>query len=128
MKRWIGLAFALASAVAMAQGTAADDKKAAEKKAAEKKAADAKAAPRKPEEAPKKAAAAPKKATEPAKKPAATPAKKPADPPKGGAPTANPNVKVYKANDPNAPKVRDKDGKVIPTNPDAYDISSALKK
>ena len=109
MKRWIGLAFALASAVAVAQGTTptAEEKKAAEKKAAEKKAADKKAPP--------------KKSATPAK----TPTKKPADPPKA---TANPNVKVYKANDPNAPKVRDKDGNVIPTNPDAYDISSAVKK
>jgi len=29
---------------------------------------------------------------------------------------------------PDAPKLRDKDGNVIPTNPDAYDISSAQKK
>ena len=109
MKRWIGLAFALASAVAVAQGTTptAEEKKAAEKKAAEKKAADKKAPP--------------KKSATPAK----APAKKPADPTKAA---ANPNVKVYKANDPNAPKVKDKDGNVIPTNPDAYDISSAVKK
>ena len=114
MKRWIGLAFALASAVAMAQVTTptAEEKKAAEKKAAEKKAAEKKAAEKK---------APPKKSTPPAK----APARKPADPPKA---TANPNVKVYKANDPNAPKVKDKDGNVIPTNPDAYDISSAVKK
>ena len=122
MKRWIGLAFALASAVAMAQGTpmTAEEKKAAEKKAAEKKAPEKKAPEKK----------APEKKADPkaaAKKPAAAP-KKPAEPPKGGAPTANPNVKVFKANDPNAPKVKDKDGNVIPTNPDAYDISSATKK
>lgn len=118
MKRWIGVAFALASAVAMAQGTtpSTEEKKAAEKKAAEKKAAEKKAPEKK---------ADPKAAT---KKAPAAPAKKPAEPPKGGAPTANPNVKVYKANDPNAPKVKDKDGNVIPTNPDAYDISSATKK
>jgi len=85
--------------------------KAADPKKAPAKAADPKKAP------PKKAADTPKKTAEPSKKapaPLAT--------------TTDPNVKVYKAGDPNAPKVRDKDGKEIPTNADAYDISSALKK
>jgi outer membrane biosynthesis protein TonB len=84
-----------------------------------------KSEPRKPEP-PKKPA--PKKAEpkkpEPAKKP--QPPKKPAAAP---APVSNdPNVKVYKAGAKDVPKLRDKDGNVIPTNPDAYDVSSATKK
>ena len=72
-------------------------------------------------EPPKKAAAKkvePKK-TE-AKKPA--PAKKPAAPKK---PPTPPKTTVYK-NDPNAPILRDKQGNVIPTDPNAYDVSSAV--
>lgn len=50
-------------------------------------------------------------------------------PKKGSAPvaTGNPNVRVYRAGDPNVPTLRDKEGKVIPTSPDAYDVSSARK-
>jgi hypothetical protein len=69
--------------------------------------ADAKAAPKK--------AAPPKKPVAPKK--AATP-RKPAEPPK---------TTVYK-NDPNAPVIRDKDGNAVPTNPAAYDVSSAIGK
>ena len=42
-------------------------------------------------------------------------------------PPIPPKVTVYK-NDPNAPILRDKDGNVIPTNPSAYDVSSAIGK
>jgi hypothetical protein len=42
-------------------------------------------------------------------------------------PAAAPTVTVYK-NDPNAPIVRDKQGNIIPTNPEAYDVSSAVGK
>ena len=45
-------------------------------------------------------------------------AKKPAEPKK---------VTVYK-NDPNAPVIRDTQGNAIPTNPEAYDVSSAVGK
>ncbi len=50
--------------------------------------------------------------------------------PKKAAPavTGSPNVRVYKAGDPNIPTLLDKDGKAIPTSPNAYDVSSARKK
>jgi hypothetical protein len=67
-------------------------------------------------EVPKKAA--PKK-VEP-KKTAAP--KKPAAPAKPAAPT---KTTVYK-NDPRAPVLRDKQGNVIPIDPNAYDVSSAV--
>ncbi len=121
----VALALTLAATSAAAQ-VALDEMKPTPKgaqpakPAAEKKAP----APRKADagtkaDAPKKAAAAKK----------ADPAKAQA-PKKASAPvaTGNPNVKIYKVGDPGAPKLRDKDGKVIPTNPDAYDISSARKK
>ena len=40
---------------------------------------------------------------------------------------APPKVTVYK-NDPKAPVIRDKQGNVVPTNPEAYDVSSAVGK
>ena len=43
------------------------------------------------------------------------------------APPSAPKVTVYK-NSPNPPTLRDKDGNIIPTNPDAYDVSSAMGK
>jgi len=104
---------AVALVLAWTGAQAADEPATADPKKAEAKKPETKKAP------PKKAE--PKKA-EPAKKP--EPAKK-TEPLKK---TNDPNVKVYKANDPNAPRLRDKDGKVIPTSPDAYDVSSALKK
>lgn len=69
----------------------------------------------------------PPKSAQPAKP---ADAKKAPAPKKASAPvaTGNPNVKIYKVGDPGAPKLRDRDGKVIPTSPDAYDISSATKK
>ena len=69
-----------------------------------KKAAAKKPAPRKP---------APKK-----------PAAKPAPP----APAAKPNVTVLKSGQRSPITLRDKDGNVIPTSPDAYDVSSAVGK
>ena len=95
-------AVAVAVALAWTSAQAAEEPVKADPKKAEAKKAE-----------PKKKT--PPKKTEPKK---AEPLKK----------TNDPNVKVYKANDPNAPQLRDKDGKVIPTSPDAYDISSALKK
>jgi hypothetical protein len=60
-----------------------------------------------------------------AKKPA--PPKKPAAP-KGPKPVkAPPAPKVYR-NSASTTPLRDKDGNVIPTNPDAYDVSSATGK
>jgi hypothetical protein len=99
----IALAACLAVTGSFAQAVP-DDGKAATKPAAAKKAPAKKAAP--------------------AKKPVAAkaPARKAAP-----AVTANPNVRIYKAGDPNVPTLRDKDGKAIPTNPDAYDVSSAKK-
>ena len=118
------LALTLAATSAAAQ-VALDESKPNPKSAQAAKPADAKKAP-----APKKADAgkkadAPKKAAAPKK---ADPAKAQA-PKKPSAPaaTGNPNVKVYKAGDPGMPTLRDKDGKVIPTSPDAYDVSSAKK-
>jgi hypothetical protein len=128
----LGMTFAAASAVAQVAG---DDGKApgkapsAKSAEAKKSAGPAKVpagkaraeAPRAPAAAKKPAAAAkppaPKKATVPAKAPA-----------KPAATSNDPNVRIFRAGDPDAPKVRDRDGKVIPTNPDAYDVSSAVKK
>lgn len=100
----LALAACLAVTGAFAQAVP-DEAKAATKPAAAKKAPAKKPAP-------------------PAKKPVAAkaPAKKAAP-----ATSADPNVRIYKAGDPNAPKLHDKDGKVIPTSPDAYDVSSAKK-
>ena len=68
---------------------------------------------------------------EPAKKPVAkkVEAKKPAPPKKVVAKKSpeSKKVTVYK-NDPNAPVIRDKDGNAVPTNPGAYDVSSAIGK
>ena len=58
------------------------------------------------------------------KKPAA--AKKPA-PKKAEPAKMAPETRVYR-NDPNAPTLYDKQGSVIPTNPNAYDVSSAIGK
>jgi hypothetical protein len=124
------LGFTLAAASAMAQ-VAADDGK-TPKTTAPSKATETKKAPA------AKGAASASTATDAAKKPASPAKKKPAPAPKKAAtpakasaptPTSkDPNVRIYKAGSPDAPKLRDKDGNVIPTNPDAYDISSAQKK
>ena len=104
------LGLGLAAAAAWAQVPPSEPAKPDEVKKAEPKKPEP---PRKP--APKKAE--PKK-PEPPKKPAAAPA-----------PVSNdPNVKIYKAGSKDIPKLRDKDGNVIPTNPEAYDVSSAKKK
>ncbi len=124
------LGLGLASAGAWAQVAVDAAKPAAAAKApADAKAAEApkKAEPKKP--APKKPA--PKK-TEPKKtEPKKTETRK-AEPPKKAATPApaptDPNVKVFKAGSKDAPILRDKQGNVIPTNPDAYDVSSATKK
>ena len=71
--------------------------------------------------APKKPAP-PKKPASP-KKPVAKPASK-----KPAPPAAPPNVTVYKSSQNMPPTLRDKDGNLIPTNPDAYDVSSAVGK
>ena len=102
----VALVLAWTGAQAADEPATADPKKTEANKTEPKKAAPKKAQPKKTEA----------KKAEPVKK--AEPLKK----------TNDPNVKVYKANDPNAPKLRDKDGKEIPTSPDAYDVSSALKK
>jgi hypothetical protein len=78
-----------------------------------------------------KAAVAPKKT--PAKKPTAAKAAAKPDPapPKTPATTPgispNPDFTVYKAGQ-SPPNLQGKDGKVIPSNPDAYDVSSASGK
>ena len=41
--------------------------------------------------------------------------------------SANPDFTVYKAGQ-SPPNLRGKDGNVIPTNPDAYDVSSGTGK
>ena len=66
---------------------------------------------------------------EPAKKPAAKKADVKKAPPrkKEVVKKATPEVKVYR-NSANPPILRDKDGNVIPTNPSAYDVSSAIGK
>ncbi|MDQ3027059.1 MAG: hypothetical protein M3R58_11235 [Pseudomonadota bacterium] len=115
----LALALMLAATNAAAQ-VAADDRKSTPKGAQPatpteaRKAADAKKAEaRRKTEAAKKAEAA-----------KASAAKRDAAP----VMTGTPNVRVYKAGDPKVPVVRDRDGKAIPTNPDAYDVSSATKK
>ena len=60
-----------------------------------------------------------------AKKP--TPPKKPVAPKRAQPPTKVPETRVYR-NDPNAPVLYDKQGNAIPTNPNAYDVSSAVGK
>jgi glucose/arabinose dehydrogenase len=89
--------------------SAADDaKKAAPAKApAKKKAEPKKADPKK--EAPKKVAA------------------KPADK-KAAVPPLPQNITVLKNSKTTPLTLRDKDGNIIPTNPDAYDVSSATGK
>lgn len=72
---------------------------------------------------------------EPVKKPVtkkvvpkkSAPPKKPAAPKKAEAPTSAPVGRVY-TNDPRAPTLYDKQGSAIPTNPNAYDVSSAVGK
>ena len=76
---------------------------------------------------------APAKTDEVKKAPAPKKAQpKKAQPKKASTPPApvskDPNVKVFKAGSKDAPKLRDKDGNVIPTSPDAYDVSSATRK
>ena len=105
------LALSLAVTGALAQGPI------------EESATPPKAAPPKKAEPAKKAP--PPKKPQDAKK--AEPAKKAAPPAKKSEP-AKPRSGVYKAGDPNTPKLYDKDGKVIPTTPEAYDVSSATKK
>ena len=121
----VALAVTLAATGAAAQ-VAPDESKPTPKGVQPAKPAEAKkaSAPKKADagkkvDAPKKAAAA--KKADPAK--AQAPKKAPAP-----AASGNPNVRIYKAGDPGVPTLRDKDGKVIPTSPDAYDISSATKK
>jgi outer membrane biosynthesis protein TonB len=107
----LGLMAAAAWAQVASEPVKVDEVKKAEPKKPEppKKPAPKKVEPKKPE---------PPKKAQPPQKPAAAPA-----------PVSNdPNVKVYKAGAKDIPKVRDKDGNVIPTNPDAYDVSSATKK
>jgi hypothetical protein len=120
--------FALASFESCAQATSPPD---------EAKKAPAKAEPAKKADSTKTPVDAKKPATKPApkkpapKKPGAikapvkqqpikTPAKAPAT-------SANPNVTVLKSGQ-RTPILRDKDGNVIPTSPDAYDVSSATGK
>jgi len=129
LKSLIAAAFIAVSLGATAQ-TVADDpaKKPAAKAAEPKKAEPKKVEPKKAE--PKKVE--PKKTetkkTEPKKaEPKKTDAKK-AAPKKADLPrTAAPEVRVYK-NSADAPVLRDKSGNVIPTDPNAYDISSATGK
>lgn len=76
-------------------------------------------------EAAKKSATAPKKAAPPKK---GVTAKK-AAPPKDATPSktaVSKNVTIYKNTPP--PPLKGKDGKDIPTSPDAYDVSSAVPK
>ena len=108
---FLGLTLAATSAWPQ---VAVDENKSAPKKAQPTKTVDAKKSPvPKKADAPKKAGAAKSQAPKEAPAPSAA---------------GNPNVKVFKAGAPDAPKLRDKDGKVIPTSPDAYDVSSAVKK
>lgn len=77
-----------------------------------------------PADAEKKAARAPPKATPKAPPKAGL---KKARSAKKGTQQVSPNVTVYRdAKD--APVARDKQGNVIPTGPEAYDVSSATKK
>ena len=120
------------SAFAQAAPTDAEKKAAAAKKdAVPAPAKDAKAPPKDAKAPPKDAKAPPKappkgppKAPPKADPKKAAPAK---DAKKGGTQQVSPNVTIYRdAKD--APVARDKQGNVIPTSPDAYDVSSATKK
>lgn len=112
-------------AFAQAAPTDAEKKAAAAKKdATPAPAKDAQAPPKDAKSPPKAAPKAPPKAppkTDPKKAPPAKNAKK------GGTRQVSPNVTIYRdAKD--LPVARDKQGNVIPTSPDAYDVSSAVKK
>jgi hypothetical protein len=113
--------FAVVSFDSCAQATAAPDevKNPPAKAQPAKKAESAKseATPRKP--AAKKPTAA-KTAAKPQPAPPKTPAMTPGISP-------NPDFTVYKAGQ-SPPNLQGKDGKVIPSNPDAYDVSSATGK
>ena len=102
MKSMLIAAFAALSLEATAQTVTETTKDAPRKKAeAKKTVAKKRAAPAKPV-APRKPAVA-------------------------KAPTAPRKGKVY-TNDPKAPVLRDKEGNAIPTDPKAYDVSSAVGK
>jgi outer membrane biosynthesis protein TonB len=118
----LGLGLAAGGALAQATSDTAAPKAAADAKKVEPAK---KPEPVKKPEAAKKPGA-PKK-PEPAKKPEA--AKKPEPAKQSELPkSTDPNVRYFRAGDKDAPKLRDKDGNVIPMSPDAYDVSSALKK
>ena|SRR5689334_11530041 len=110
--RLIAAIFAAAAALAAAQGapqTTTDSAKASPATKAEPKKAEPKKTPTKKTE--------PKK-TEPKK----ADAKKPPQPPKKE--TVAPGITRY-SNPKDVPVMRDSQGNVIPTSPDAYDVSSA---
>jgi hypothetical protein len=98
--------------------------------------AQATTAPDEAQKAPAKAAKAAKKVEPPKtnatvkkkyvaqKKPPASKAAPAKSPPT----SANPNVTVLKSGQRSPVTLRDKDGNVIPTSPDAYDVSSATGK
>jgi len=88
-----------------------------------------------PAKAPAAKKAEPKKSAAPKKAPAKTPtaaraATKP-EPPRTSAKTpgnaGDPDFTVYKAGQ-SPPNLRDKDGNVIPSNPEAYDVTSGTAK
>jgi hypothetical protein len=116
--------FALASFGSWAQATPLpDDAKKAPAKAEPAKKADSAKAPVDAKKPAAKKAAAKKSAAAKAPikaQPMKTPAKAPAA-------AASPNVTVLKSGQ-RTPILRDKDGNVIPTSPDAYDVSSATGK
>ncbi|MGZ5661494.1 MAG: hypothetical protein ACXWG6_09020, partial [Usitatibacter sp.] len=62
------------------------------------------------------------------KKPAAPKKPAAAAAPKPPAPSGPPNVTVYRSSQKMPPTLRDKEGNLIPTSPDAYDVSSAVGK
>jgi hypothetical protein len=97
----------------------AEPKKADAKKKVEKK--DEKAAEKKPAEKPAKKVEKPAAKADAKAKPAAP---KTAEPRR--AKDTDPVIEKYKAGQ--APAIRDKDGNVIPTSPDAYNVDSARKK
>ena len=122
-------------AFAQAAPTEAEKAAAAKKDVTPAPATDAQAPPKDAKAPPKDAKAPPKAA--PKAPPKALPKAPPkADPKKaepaknakkGGTQQVSPNVTIYRdAKD--APVARDKQGNVIPTSPDAYDVSSAVKK
>jgi hypothetical protein len=84
-----------------------------------------KAAPPKADVAPK-APVAPKKP--PAKKSGAIKAPVKPEPIKAPAAPANPNITVLRSGQRSPVTLRDKEGNIIPTSPDAYDVSSATGK